>query len=132
VGLGFGLGQGLFNWWFFQPLKGANIEPLETFMGSLGRMGAIYDSLSNLLIATLENGLILGLLAGLIIFGGLDAIKHYVLRLILAREGYAPLSYVSFLDYATKLIFLRKVGGGYIFIHRMLMEYFAAMGKERG
>jgi len=28
---------------------------------------------------------------------------------------------------ATDRIFLRKVGGGYIFIHRMLMEYFAAL-----
>ncbi len=29
--------------------------------------------------------------------------------------------------YATDRIFLRKVGGGYIFIHRVLMEYFAAL-----
>jgi len=28
------------------------------------------------------------------------------------------------LDYAADRIFLQKVGGGYIFIHRMLMEYF--------
>ena len=26
--------------------------------------------------------------------------------------------------------FLRKVGGGYIFIHRLLMEYFASLGPE--
>jgi hypothetical protein len=27
---------------------------------------------------------------------------------------------------------LRKVGGGYIFIHRMLLDYFAALhGKEQ-
>jgi hypothetical protein len=35
---------------------------------------------------------------------------------------------VRFLDYAAKdLNFLQKVGGGYIFIHRMLLEHFAAM-----
>ena len=39
---------------------------------------------------------------------------------------FAPLNYVCFLDYATARIFLRKVGGGYIFVHRMLLEYFAA------
>ncbi len=37
---------------------------------------------------------------------------------------------IPFLDYCTDLIFLRRVGGGYIFIHRLLMEHFAAMDKE--
>jgi hypothetical protein len=32
--------------------------------------------------------------------------------------------------YAAKRIFLRKVGGGYIFIHRMSMEYFVALETE--
>ena len=35
-----------------------------------------------------------------------------------------------FLDYAVKLVFLRKVGGGYIFIHRLLLEHFAAMKTD--
>jgi hypothetical protein len=35
----------------------------------------------------------------------------------------------ALLDY-TDRIFLRKVGGGYIFIHRMLMEYFAALEAD--
>jgi hypothetical protein len=34
---------------------------------------------------------------------------------------------VDFLDYATECILLRKVGGGYIFIHRLLQDYFAAL-----
>jgi hypothetical protein len=34
--------------------------------------------------------------------------------------------YVRFLADATARIFLRKVGGGYIFVHRMLLEYFVA------
>lgn len=29
--------------------------------------------------------------------------------------------------YTTERIFLRKVGGGYIFVHRLLMEYFASL-----
>jgi hypothetical protein len=28
------------------------------------------------------------------------------------------------------LVFVRRVGGGYIFVHCLLMEYFAAMYKE--
>jgi hypothetical protein len=32
-----------------------------------------------------------------------------------------------FLDYAAERILLRKVGGGYIFVHRLLLEYFALL-----
>jgi hypothetical protein len=42
--------------------------------------------------------------------------------------GYIPWNYARFLDYATERIFLQKVGG-YIFIHRLLLEHFAQMGK---
>ena len=39
-----------------------------------------------------------------------------------------PRNYARFLDYAAEeLTFLQKVGGGYIFVHRYLLEYFAAM-----
>ena len=31
-----------------------------------------------------------------------------------------------FLDYAAERLFLRKVGSGYLFVHRLLLEYFAA------
>ena len=72
-----------------------------------------------------------GLLAAIALggwFGGIDAADHAILRLILARKGYAPLNYARFLDYAAdELNFLQKVGGGYIFIHRYLLEYFAGM-----
>ncbi len=52
------------------------------------------------------------------------------MRFILYRNGDIPWNYVRFLDYAADRIFLRKVGGGYIFIHRMLMEYFAALETQ--
>jgi len=41
--------------------------------------------------------------------------------------GSLPRRLVPFLDHAAERIFLRKVGGGYIFIHRMLLDYFAAL-----
>jgi len=42
-----------------------------------------------------------------------------------------PWNYASFLDYGTERLFLQKVGGGYMFIHRMLLEHFAQMGLEQ-
>jgi DNA polymerase III delta prime subunit len=51
---------------------------------------------------------------------------NWGVRLALWAYGCAPLRYTRFLDYATDLLFLRRVGGRYLFIHRMLMEYFAS------
>ncbi len=49
---------------------------------------------------------------------------------MLHRKGYLPWKLVPFLDYAAEdLGFLQKVGGGYMFIHRYLLEHFAAMGE---
>jgi len=42
-------------------------------------------------------------------------------------NGLTPLNYANFLDYATQSILLQKLGGGYIFIHRLLLEYFASL-----
>jgi hypothetical protein len=69
-------------------------------------------------------GLGIGLLFGLQM-GGAAVLQHLLLRLVLWRKDLAPWRYVSFLDYAAERIFLRKVGGGYIFAHRMLLEWFA-------
>ena len=85
------------------------------------------------LVGGLGGGLVGGLVVGLfgvlwgIEKGGGFFIQHWLLRLLLWRKGFAPLRYVRFLDYATERVFLRKVGGGYIFIHRMLMEHFASL-----
>jgi hypothetical protein len=39
----------------------------------------------------------------------------------------AAFNYETLLADAVNLAFLRKVGGGYIFIHRYLLEYFAGL-----
>lgn len=76
-------------------------------------------------------GLAFGMAVGLF-FGGLTLIQHLTLRLILSCASYLPWNLVPFLDYAAERILLRKVGGGYIFIHRLLQEYFASLyeGEE--
>ena len=43
------------------------------------------------------------------------------------RAGSIPWNYPRFLDYAAERILLRKVGGGYIFVHRLLLEYFTSL-----
>ena len=63
--------------------------------------------------------------------GGLAFIQHFALRFILSRAGCLPWNLTRFLDHATERILLRKVGGGYIFVHRLLQDYFASLYQEQ-
>jgi hypothetical protein len=58
--------------------------------------------------------------------GGLFCLQHLVIRLELKARRNAPWRFGAFLDCAAQLLLLRKVGGGYVFLHRMLLDYFAA------
>jgi len=105
----------------------------------------IKRSMQNGLIAGLAGGLFMGLCSGSsglgfglfmgltsgvgygLFAGGGACLQHFALRLVLWHNNFAPLHYVRFLDYAAARIFLRKAGGGYVFVHRLLLEYFAAM-----
>lgn len=77
-------------------------------------------------------GLLLGLLSGLF-FGGHTCIQHYMLRFFLWRNKEAPLNYIHFLNFATERIFLYRVGGGYIFAHQTMADYFSTkFGTHKG
>jgi hypothetical protein len=65
----------------------------------------------------LTNGVLSGLIGGLLV-------------LILWRDGYTPCNFIKFLDHCARLVLLKKVGGGYIFIHRMLLDYFAELRPQ--
>ena len=83
-----------------------------------------------LIIRGLIGGLFIGLFIGLVVgllYGFVALIQHYTLRFVLARYQLLPTRLIPFLDYAVDLIFLRQVGGSYIFVHRLLMEHFAEM-----
>jgi hypothetical protein len=83
----------------------------------------------------LSVGLTFGLIFGLVLGlnrGGSAAVQHYSLRLTLWLCRYTPIRFIKFLDYCPTLILLKKVGGGYIFIHRMLLEYFARAESSDG
>ena len=74
----------------------------------------------------LVNGAIPALAVGLYC-GWAAYVQHFVLRLLLWWGRLIPFNYAHFLDYAAERILLRKVGGGYIFVHRLLLEYFASL-----
>jgi len=59
-------------------------------------------------------------------FGGLDALKHYVLRAVLSLAGHIPWSLPRFLEQARSLNLMQRVGSAYIFVHRRLLEHLAA------
>ncbi len=47
------------------------------------------------------------------------------------RRQFQSRRYARFLNHAYDLIFLRKVGSGYIFMQRLLLVHFAAMNDAR-
>ncbi|MGK7906382.1 MAG: NACHT domain-containing protein [Synechococcus sp.] len=86
---------------------------------------------ANSYVFGLANGIIFGYVAALLSTGGAGFVcfKHLILRFLLWRSGCIPWNYARFLDYAAERIFLQKVGGGYIFVHRMLLEHFAHLKR---
>lgn len=88
------------------------------------RIAAVSYGSGDDLVAALSWGPLNILLAGLV-FGGFACLQHLVLRLLLWRTGAMPWNYARFLDFAAERLLLRKVGGGYIFVHRLLLEHFA-------
>src|SRR6266545_1117513 len=115
-GLGVGLLVGLFTGLLVGLLVGLFTGPLIGLL--VGLLVGLGSGLSFGLFLALRNG-------------GFAVLQHYTLRWLLYRNGSLPLRLVPFLDYCAERIFLRKVGGGgYIFVHRLLMEHF--VGLERG
>jgi len=58
--------------------------------------------------------------------GGLTTWRHYIIRLLLWRSHTFPGRAPQFLNDACARFLLRRVGGGYSFIHRLLLEYFVS------
>jgi hypothetical protein len=60
-----------------------------------------------------------------IIYTGSTILRHYVIRALLASYHLFPWHAKTFLDDANSRVLLRRVGGGYSFLHRLLLDYFA-------
>ena len=145
LGLLFGLASGLTGGWTDmvrvgkaypnQGIKLSGKNSLASFLVTLAVGGLIYGMIS--LIGEPSHAVRRGLwffgAIGVIVVlnrGGSAVIKHYALRLTLWLNGYTPFKFVNFLDHCAQLILLKKVGGGYIFIHRLLLEYFAELAPQ--
>ena len=63
-------------------------------------------------------------------YGGLAFLQHFVLRAVLIIFQRTPVRYVKFLNEAAGQNVLRRVGGGYIFAHRSLMQHFADLSDK--
>jgi hypothetical protein len=94
-----------------------------------GFIGGILDGWHKGLAYAWIAAIVTGLLAALL-SGGLASLRHAILRLLLWRSSALPLKAPHFLDYAAERILLRKVGGGYIFLHPLLLNYFATLPLE--
>src|SRR5262249_35007008 len=132
VGLLAGLLAGLSRKPFTERLL---LSPNEGIQRSL-KNGLLAGLLAGLFFGLLDGllGLFFGLFAGLhvgLFFGlnhGLDAVLyHYTLRFWLVHSRVFPMKAVPFLEDATARVLLRRVGGGYSFTHRMLLDHFADM-----
>ncbi len=75
-------------------------------------------------------GLYLSLMSGLA-YGGLAALQHRRFRGLCYHDGFLPAHPIHFWDYAAERSLLRKIGGGYTFIHALLLEYFKPIVDTR-
>jgi len=92
-----------------------------------GLAAALVIGPPNGLNSSLPFGLLFGLFIGLV-RGGLAYLQHYCLRFLLYRNRAMPWRYVRFLEEATERILLKRVGGGFSFIHELFQDYFASLG----
>lgn len=66
----------------------------------------------------------------LMAYGGISVLQHLTVRSLLEQQNKTPRNLAKFLNFTSELILTRRVGGGYIFIHRYLLEYFAHLYQE--
>ena len=92
---------------------------------AVGLGSGLRDGLAVGLAVGLLTGLVMGLVAALG-NGGASYLRHRLLVLLLRRQGLIPADLIDFLDYADSRILLRRAGGGYLFIHGLLQDHFAA------
>ena len=106
--------------------------PVGFIMGLFFSLSSASGPVTGLLLGPLIGlffGLFFGILFGLLV-GVEGFMKHFILRFFLALRGDLPWNLVPFLDEAAERLLLRKVGGSYIFVHRLLMDYFADLEEN--
>jgi hypothetical protein len=144
--LAIGLIFGLCYWLLFAFFRGATSTTIDDQLRIVPNQGIRHSALNalryGLVVAILvglggwsltrewTDGLIIGLSVGLLVGlfnGGLACLRHSILRILLWHSGAIPWDYPHFLDAVTERILLYKVGGGYIFVHRLLLDYLSTL-----
>ena len=110
---------GFLGYWLSYVLN-AGLSKGLSYGLDVGLSKGLGDALSVVWFFAIGGGLI-----GWTVSGGWAVLRHVVLRWLLHRRQVFPWHAQVFLDEATARILLRRVGGGYSFIHRLLLEYFA-------
>ncbi|MFL5658099.1 MAG: NACHT domain-containing protein, partial [Ktedonobacteraceae bacterium] len=82
-----------------------------------------------MMVAALIVTLVITLVVGLVIVLS-EFMQPFTLRFWLWHAPSLPWKRTAFLDEAVDRLLLRRVGGGYIFIHRLLLDYFASLKKK--
>lgn len=138
----------IFNGFSKAPLKPEQAQDISNIVLKnlkwLGIGGILAGALIGLVFGALINSLINGnslyvslgaieffaLFSAIVLFtwyvGGF-ALKNFTMLISIYLTGNGPFGYFAFLEYASRLAFLRKVGIGYIFIHRLVLEHFAKL-----
>lgn len=101
---------------------------LLSFLGS-GILTGVSIPLWGLLYGPIDSWILFPFLCIWIVLwmamGGLTIVRHYTLRLLLARSHTFPLHARRFLDDTVARTLLKRQGGGYAFVHRRLLDHFA-------
>jgi class 3 adenylate cyclase len=101
-----------------------------TYAGAYNIIKSDGNSLKDILTAGMV-GFVLTLLFAPFTSGGIVCTKHFILRILLFSSGKIPWNYGKFLNYSINCILLQKIGGGYIFAHRLLLEHFSKIDEEK-
>ena len=112
------------NQGIYKAIRNASI--LASIIGPIGMLAAWRYAHGNpyeFAMLAVSIGLIAAMLGGQ--RSGQVLIQHFVLRVILWRNRLIPWNYARFLEFAVQRMFLRRAGGGYLFMHRSLMEHLA-------
>jgi hypothetical protein len=129
-----GLLMGLIGW-LFGGLGGGVIAACIfglTVTAAIGVSAGVVTGLSVALVGGVVGVVVGGLWGGLIVgvhiglkMGGATYLRHQLLRRRIYKAGGLPANLLKFFAFSEERLLMRRAGGGYLFIHRLLMEHFA-------
>ncbi|MFO7678530.1 MAG: NACHT domain-containing protein [Chloroflexota bacterium] len=110
-----------------KPNQGIRLSAANALIAG-GILGLTMTVITAVLWQNAALGVIAGILSALVslfMFGGGNVANHYFLRLLLSLTKDLPGDLADFLEFCVDRVFLHRVGGGYLFIHQEIQEYFA-------